>query len=311
MTLLFAGTSPVELPAFAGRSTLEGQISPHVAEGVIPHRTDFMPVVVGLAAPDIWVSFWFGSSGSFSTSPTSGNTDLVTLVGPGNYRLHSQGGTLRLQTGATVLVDSGQDLVRFVRHRIDLHLRRHPTEGVFEVFVDGVSRARLDGDTGTGATTGVGFGSGNTSGTQHVSGVIVADEDTRPLEYAQLDLTGPGTFDGMDGELADVTGPLDDGSFYSATEPGQRQSFTTAALPGALQTGYAVSALVVSARMRGDRARARVLIAHAGHEATGPDLALFGGHQLVQGIFAQHPDGTDWTVAGAEAAEVGVEVLAP
>lgn len=121
------------------------------------------------------------------------------------YRLFDAGFEPLGSTALPVLIDAGA--------RIDIHVKRHASTGIFRIYKDGTQIFSFTGDTSTDQTSfnrlwmqGL-AGSGNE---MNVSQVIVADVDTRDMRLATLVPSADGAQDKWVGTYLDVDNSLPD-----------------------------------------------------------------------------------------------------
>ena len=315
MAILSAGTSRVEFPQ-GGVETTAANLSPHCAEGV-----RFTGATGSNTPAEAWrgagqSEIWFSGYVKFSSGAFVINRGFLEFfaIGGETISITAGGGgasvAIRLRRGNTNLATSALEVSTGTLYRIDAHLVRSATTGRLRLWFNGALYIDFTGNTGAQPTTSVQiFSHGNISPATDWSGIIVADEDTRGMEYVQAPLTAEGALSEWVGDIGDVSDAgFDDGTFYLSSTPDQRQTFTKGALPSQFQNGFDVRAVCVSARARAENGALRPMVLSGSDEGFGTETNLSGAFEARQHIFTTDPGtGADWTVAGANAAEIGVQ----
>ena len=314
MAILRAGTSRVEFPQ-GGVETTAANLSPHCAEGVrfTAAAGSNTPAEAwsGAGQSEIWFSGYvrfggtFGSTEQFLSFPAIGG-ETINLTASSL----SMAPTIRVRRASTFLGSSTLQVAVSTLYRIDAHLVKSATTGRFRLWFNSVLYIDFTGDTGAQPTTSVQiFRHSGSGGATDWSGIVVADEDTRGMEYVQAPLVAEGALSEWVGDIGDVSDTgFDDNTFYLSSTPDQRQTFAKGALPSQFQNGFNVRAVCVSARARAENGALRPMVLSGSDEGFGTETNLLGAFEARQHIFTTDPGtGADWTVAGADAAEIGVQ----
>ena len=334
MTILAWGTSLPELQtqgiynaANGSAYTSAAQLAPYVAEGILagradlcaanqPWRLNFTPTA------DLWFSFYMetdsaGGSGAFPPFIVlGGGVELFRLQQAGGLLLQYHNGT-SWQTSGTAITYVSNVLARF-----DCHFVVHDTTGTLTVYRDGKEHTQATfsaGDTllrGESLMDEIGLGHAFSSGARetYLSAVFVSTTDSRPIHYAQTAIDGAGAETDWSGAYTDIDeAGGDDADLIQAGTTADKATYTFAALPTALNTGYTVVGVGVSARAaKGDSSPANLQLAarHSTTNGFSGSKALDGVFGPFQHIFPLNPNGgAAWTFTEADAAEVGVQAI--
>lgn len=330
MACLFFGTSTAELvplgiiPANLYLAlTTANQIAPYVKEGVaIDSAAGELAVTQPLSAAvaDGWVS-WY----SQHTSASSYATMEVSANGLGLFRVTANGANFKIQYhNNTSWQNSGTQFAFTLgaTTRFDFHFVIHDTTGTLTLYINGVEKTSTTfaaGDTllrGESQATDISYGPTGAASLNDnfLSALMVHDADTRPMHYVQRAIDGAGGETDWSGAYTNIdeTGAVDTDLIQAGTNA-DKSTFTFAALPASLNSGWAVVGLGVNAR--------------ASTGATGPDnLQLAARHSATNGFSASKALGTTflpyqhvfplnpstslaWTFAEVDAAEVGVQAI--
>ena len=193
--------------------------------------------------------------------------------------------------------------------------------GNLEIYKDGYLELAFSGDTLVTAQTTIDEvkirsmkGGVLSSQSQLYSAVMVADEDTRPIQMADIRPSGVGTNSDMTGAYTDVDElGQPDNVFLQSTVADQTSTFAASAISTDLDAGFETIAVGVSGLgLRGvtGPASAQTAIYSGTTNAVGTSTALDLTQTGFQDVYATDPDtATAWTFAGADAVEIGVKSL--
>ena len=334
MSILFAGSSLADFVTANTPTvnTTAANIAPYVKEGVNVGGTTQKTLTCDFdAVADLWAGYHqrvlSTTSGTavnciefFSTAYSTVNA-LFRLRRPSEttWRLEYYNGSAWVTTEATFGGGPGSDTAL---HRLDLHLVLSNTVGLFEVYKDGALLAALSvSDTILTAATTINririYASGYISTTTdaQVSGVIVANEDTRPLVLTQLSPTGAGATSGWTGAYTDIdeTG-FSDVDFIESLTAAQVSTFAFEDMPAGVAS-HTIEAVVVAGRGRVGVSSPTSIGAVARVGATDYDnpleIALDTSYSGFQSIMAINPaTSAAWSHAAVNSAEFGVKSIA-
>jgi hypothetical protein len=146
----------------------------------------------------------------------------------------------------------------------------------------------------------------------HYSCIIVADEDTRPLRYAQAALSAQGALAEWTGAVGNVSGTgFNDGTLVTTDTPDQRTTYTKAALNALFNSGWTVETAVVSVRAAtepGKAAGLRGMARSSSVDGFSAQQALANPLGVRQFQIPTDPNtSAAWTVANFNSAELGVQ----
>lgn len=199
--------------------------------------------------------------------------------------------------------------------RMDIHFVSDPVDGLIEIYIAGILAWSFSGQTDygigdpdyfiiQGTTTGV--------NATNAGRVIVADEDTRPLEFFQRIPTAIGARTDWTGLISALnTATLDDTTYFTSDAAGEKETFDIGAMPAGLLT-RSVEAVVIAGRYRrGDSSDKVTGIVHIG--VSDFELTDFFTYTAVGGFADQHwysfvnpSTGNTWIASEIDAAEFGV-----
>lgn len=202
-------------------------------------------------------------------------------------------------------------------HRWDIHWKiAADGTGVFEVYVDYVLwYSRTGQNNGNGSSImslrfiREGGGSGNV---RAYSAIMIADEDTRPLDVVHQAPDGAGSENDWTGSYANVDGAgADLADRIVATATGQQILVTFPALPGALAASDPVyMALKTTGHGVEQGVKAIVLVSAAVFDM-GTVLAAPATGAGITTDISQNPDTeAPWTISEIDGAEFGYETIA-
>ena len=312
-------------PTISGTDTAS-RISPNVQEGMI--------LFAGSRASGIqWATNWSGSGAdnwfsfyTYNDSPGWVSTDLITMVGPtgeslfrvngttaeeAHFQYHNGSSWVTLYTAGS-LVDS---LVRF-----DIRLKIDSTAGAFEIYRSGAAvGSTVSGNTAFRtddyAEHIVFRSSDNSTGNSNASvysACFTADEDTRDIDYIQLQPNGAGTNSDWTGAYTDVdeTG-ADDSDTLTSNTAADVSTFAMENLASPYTSGYDVVALGVSSRAKKGASgpgNLKLVCYEGTTKGATANQSLDIGRKPYTGLFHTNPDtSAEWTVSEIDAAEIGVE----
>jgi hypothetical protein len=322
MTILAAGTSIADFETIFTVNATAGSFPAGVSESLFASASGTnVAVWSGAEQAQIGICFYH-----IRSITNSGNPTLVELSrnGTGVLRVRAVGTAsantfdLEYWNGSAWTKIGSTFTIPLALGRYDLFLKIHETEGVVaiyhdQVFLTGVS----DVDTRFNSVTGIDAvdlkAIGNST---RFSAIIVADEDTRPLRYAQTLIAAQGERAEWTGAFGNVGGTgFSDSTVVSTDTADQRTTYTKAALNAMFATGWTVEAAVVSARGRteiGKVAAMRIMTRSGTEEAFEAQASLTNEVGILRAIVPLDPDGNDpWTIARFNSAEFGVQSRAP
>ena len=328
MTILAFGTSTSELNPEGIVATLSSSvttasfISPDVVEGVNIGRAT-QPLVAGLQftpTADVWVSFY-----AYATRTSSGALPFCVLSGGGVelFRLYQKTpGAIIQYHNNTSWVDSGTTFTQpnNTAIRFDFHVVIHDTTGTLTVYQNGAEKTSTTfaaGDTllrGEANVDDVRFDNHQANDSFYLSAVLVSDTDSRLIRYAQRALDGAGSETDWSGAYTDINeSGVDESDVIQSGTTADKATYTFAALPTALNTGYTVVGVGVSARAsKGATSPANLQLAarHGTTNGFSASKSLTNMWKVHQDIFILNPDtASAWTFAEADAAQVGVQAI--
>lgn len=319
MAILFAGTSIADMGLLSGATSSETSIPTNVKEGI---RCTGVDAVLPTFTPTS--DLWFTEHLLTSISTGAGGT-LLGFNGPSVSNrmrialgISAPRGQIYFQvwrSGAWVtLATSTLEIPSTIVYRWDFHIKLHASAGVIEVWVNGTSFLKFEGNTAPSDgvdihSVSLGTRVGGVAAVH--SSIIVADEDVRSLTMTQRLPTGNGAETSWTGDYTavDETG-VNDTDYISTTTPGAKETFTFPALP-AEYSSLNFRALILGGRSRGGGDPNDILgvarIAGVNYTTFGkePTPVAFGSQQWV---FNLNPaTGQRWTGAEIDAAQFGVE----
>jgi hypothetical protein len=200
----------------------------------------------GFAIPaqtDVWIAFNLNYyDPSLNTAADGEFVDVFTDTGGRVYKLDALDGAQRAYTandGVTWLV--GVDIRWFDAlnnlSRFDIHLKYNAAaSGLIEAdtYINGIMRKSTSGTlTATDSgIAGVRFSAFDLENGSAISGIIVADEDTRGMVVSGMTPDGAGNYTAWSGTHASMLGASKGGGIESNVN-GDRESWTLSAFPGA------------------------------------------------------------------------------
>jgi hypothetical protein len=333
MSILFVGTSisDFEITGPTTVTTTATQKAANVSEGFCFFNASASQFAHARFAPtsDIWISFDVFNSTSNLGNANSVFAEWGNSGSPGVdqplFRIKGDGAggcTLEIWNGSTWIVGpSAANLIAYnTRKRVDLHIKMADTGGVFSAYVDGtLASTHTATDTILTAATTLDFMRIRSLGQSFtvsvfVSGVIIADEDTRNLIVAQSIPSAAGNNSAWAGlfSAVDETG-FDDTDYISSDTLNAVSTFATPILPAGLTGGlYTIVALAVSGRVSAKAGRdvAAALYTNSATYAAsaGVDAALSLNPR--QSIFHTNPaTSVAWTPSEASACQIGLKVI--
>ena len=328
MTILAIASSLSDFEALVPGlvSTDSARLAPGCAEGVIigPEQSADIRLPIPETSPLVWIGFSINFTKEFNN-----NSPFFRVLSPAGNQIMSlqfdddadgtYAGDLAINDQSGAPSRRAIALVEDQTYRFDVRLEISDTATI-EVFIDGVSVGTHSGDTQPGAAgarkiwfTPTITGAGTNADWEYtLSGVVVADTDTRGVEIVSLEPVAAGNYTDFSGAVGDVSGTgITDATKITTTAAG-RATFTKTALPGAYATGYDILGLGVSARVRagldapGD---VQLLTRSGGLDDQSSITSVSPLYEPVQGVFEQDPaTNAAWTVAGLDGAEIGVRV---
>jgi hypothetical protein len=322
MTVLNAGTSLTEAVTWSGAgNTTSGTLDTYVSEAIL------------FADPAVWVDLWEGSD----------ITELWILVGLWDvltgieasrtpFVFKSNGvNHIRVLTGTPTVVQywNGSTWVALTPTstfsaitgdaRYDVGVKIDAVNGYIRVYQNKVLLYEYVGNTVFNSVTTVDGARimGIDGSNSFASAWVIADEDTRPLRYAQLTASGAGAVSEWDGATANVTGipGWSDSTVMTTNVYDEVQLFALANLNAAFNTGWTVETVVVAvraAREVGKVADLRIVAQSGAERADGSRVSLgstFVGY--VQQFTTDPVTDLPWAIAAVNALEVGVQALEP
>lgn len=314
-TSLPAGISTVTNAALIGAYVSEGFSVDSDAAGVLPKLT--------LSTPDSEI--WFGTNFYEETSYSSSNVPLVFYGGTtALFRLYtSTSTTWRMEywngSAWTAAFTAVTCPVASSIHRLDIRLKMDNAVGAIELYVGGVLQASYAGDTIYTAETTissvvVGYAHATNSIQTTWSACFVSDEDSRQILYTQRAVNGAGAATDWTGAFTtiDETG-FDDTDLLQSSTNGHVSTFAKAALPTALNTGYDVIGVGVTARARkGASGPANLQLVSRSGAVNGVSASKALGVTFTpyQEMFPLDPNtAAVWTYANADSSQLGVKAI--
>ena len=323
MAVLFAGTSTADFDYVSGSigtSTVAGDLSPNVAEG-INVVGDFAQVAVATQT-EIWVTYYIRNDQGSSLSSTYTGIFMLQTLGDatgdgGMYIKHGQGSmTLYVHNGSSYVSQGSFSVTNNTLYRIDVRFKIDASAGAAYVYLNGeliLSGTGLDTTAKITEVNAIGFYQTGPLTTSTYSAIIAADETTRGMDLIPLAITGNGTLTDWTGDYTDIdeTG-YDDGDFIASTTGGDQETYT---FDLTVPNGYVINSIVVSARMAnyGDLVSGIKAITY--QSATAYDMATYSGIEFLpdhnQIISDTNPaTGLAWLEADITGGELGFETIA-
>ena len=241
------------------------------------------------------------------------NSSDVSLVDLRAYASNANDAWVSIRGGADVALPTGS-----VRD-VDIHYKIAASGGFVKVYADGVLITEVSGNTSlsSGAQTVsrmrmAGLDDQNIGTSQNLfSQFLVADTPTLGARVHTLPLT-VGATNQWDGTPANVTGTASAGAI-SETTADEEISFTAADFGVALQSGFALEAVVLSSYAQAlsgspvTKVQGRSRIGGTPYSSGGL-ITLASGYALAQQVMAINPaTSASWTVAEVNAAEFGLQ----
>lgn len=320
MAILWAGTSIADIGILGGApaSVNTNYIkSPDVLEGIDARNSGDTYTPTFPPASELWFGGYFRSASGGSGGNNQTIIGFVNPAGQKALRVGYSGSrfTLLRQSAASAYETLNTGLFGFASavQRFDAYLKIGAS-GIFRFFVDGQLCAEYLGNTipfgGASAVTRVSVGAIDANGVVF-SACILADEDTRPLNFYQKLPTGNGAETAWTGDYTavDETG-FNDADFIAATAPNTVETFTFPAHTGDILNRKLVTA-VLSARARNNGAIAKIngisRIGSTNYESE-PHYENSPAFAAQQWYFDVNPaTGQPWTVSEINAAQFGVK----
>jgi len=245
MTILFAGTSPAEFTPAPTLSTSD--VATGVGEGFRPSTaTDAFTRPPALSSPIGEGWFQYHRLGSFGSSIpfwvlSNGNSQCLRMTA--NLVIQSFNGSSWSNLGSSFATTPNGF--------VDVSFKLHATDGYVRVYVAKALVYEFTGNTIFNSVSSIDqvrfFWGGNSLAVY--SAVIIADEDTRPLRYAQTALSAQGALAEWTGAVGNVSGTgFNDGTLVTTDTPDQRTTYTKAALNTTFNTGWTIETAIVSVR---------------------------------------------------------------
>lgn len=306
------------------------KISPYVSEGITSNaaRTPLVIFDHGSLLSEGWCSFYLchHDGGNFTTFGqwVVGEDGLaarqVFAIVQTTNSASPQPGYRRssgFETGSLLATDPAV-FAKGARERWDIHWKIADAGGIFQLYRNGSLTIDYSGDTLGNTSAGISrlmIGLPGATINYSVSGIIVADEDTRGMIYHQTLVNGNGSDQGLSGGFGAVDGVgIDDGDGLAFSAAGAKSGFTKAAIHSDFNSGYDVLAVCASARgKRGTTTGIgqRAFLSSNGDVVNGDSNILEPIYTHAHVCAVVDPDtGAAWTLAAANAAQVGVEIVA-
>lgn len=325
--------------------TTAAELDGAVARAAIRTQQQATVTVDFTAQTSGWLHFKFYAQDPNSSSTQGLVTLIDTATGDaGVFRLRTganSGGAQMLLNSTptwTAPVGSLNDLIEHVAGNVDTRTQwinsgvmsedglitfdfnwNMAASGHYEWFINGISVVRFDGDTTPVSNTQIDqvtftTGEANAEGITY-SEIIIADEDTRGMKVVTLPPEAAGgTNTAWTGAYTDVDETaLNDTDVLSSNTTGQIEQigFSAFSMPS---NGWDVMAVVVGFRGKDDasgvqQVRASIRSGTTDYNGTTqPMTTSFDGYYHV---WTQDPDTgpADWTIAGVDALEYGVESI--
>ncbi len=326
MTILAFGTSTAEFVDGLGPpdgltvNTTAAQIAPEVSEGFKFNgdlNTRLSKTFSGQT--ELWASFYIYWTGS--SPPSDGEPLILSANGTDLFRIEHLNALATFQYWNSSWIDIGTGTAPGigVLHRYDVQVIMHDTTGVAKLWINGVEVASLGGgDTIFTSETDIDTASWGRATFQSqastYSGVIIADEDTRSMVYAQAAIDGDGGETDWTGASTDIDEVgFDDADSIQSSVNAEKSTFTFGALPSAYNSGYSVVGVGVSARaIKGLTGPSNLQLACRSNSVNGfsSNKALALTLEAYQHVFTVNPDTTNpWSFSEADASEIGVQAI--
>lgn len=326
MSIIWASTSIADFATLGISSTSPNALLPaarsaHTQENIPSAQASKFASPKFAPASELWISgnvVWSTYSGAGGTYPLY---ELMAANGNNLFRVALPGRRYALQvfrggSWVNLAIEPATSMLPGL-FRFDIHVIFHATAGLVELYRDGSLILSFSGDTsGDNGVVADRLNVGDTidgvitSYTAH-SGIIVADEDTRPFTFIQRIPNGNGDHTDWTGGYADVdeTG-INDTDFITTGTTGAMESFTFPALPGSEDTRQ-LTTLVVAARTRGNGSpEVLQALAHVGSSdyTASPIYDRSPIYQPQQWQFPVNPaTGLPWTGSQINGAQFGVK----
>lgn len=321
MAILAHGTTLTEftdgvVPETRREETTASRLAPYCAEGIEIDGDDDGASLAFAANSELWISFRSWGSDTDDDQPILEVSSDTTPL----FRLMTSGATIGAEywNGSTwVEVGTKVTFNRLQLWRHDLRVKMDNSVGAIDYYLDTNLQHSFAGDTILDTPTTVNnmllqCNSNLGSRYQNFSAVIVADEDTREMEYSQtaIDAAGSNSDYTGDNTAVDEAG-VNDADFISSATAGDVSTFGFGNLSADFNTGWDVVGLGVTARsMKGSAGVGFVIPAVYSGTTLGEgtskeqDLAF----SRAPHFFATDPDtATAFAVSGINSAEIGVK----
>lgn len=307
-------------------TTIAGDLAPYATVGMTaPGVTGkFLDIALDAPVSALWVC-WYAD---YTAAPTDGSYIILSGGGVDMVRMDLAASAtvpaLELWDGVGwVQVASAGSITQNQLNRHEMRFVANDTTGVIEYYIGGVLQCSFSGDTIRTAQTTVDtvhLCRPNSAGTFVISGIIIADEDTRALVY-----TGPfvptaeGGVSGFTGAYTavdDLHQATVDSDFVTATVAGTESTYGTGGLNTVFNSGYAVVAVAVVDRaaigtnspINGAQAAVRSGTA-MGYGAIEDGITTVP--QVIEAVFPNDPaTAAAWTVSAASSAQPGARAQA-
>lgn len=333
MALLWAGTSLSDFTTQINTPTVEtgGNVAPGCLEGIDLNDNEQVgvniedPISVSSSGGELWIAFHRGVGGSGNTC----NFELFdTAFDPVNPVIRINGendmvtADVRLWNGASfdTIVGPTSEVTNALK-RYDIQIVRDDTAGIVRIYVDNVLDEEITlTDTNLSAWTQLDrllIRGGNSAGGDgfRVSGIMIADEDTREWVLVQEDWTGAGnsnTFSTGDFNDIDDQSGVNDLDFL-VSEAASQKILLTGDISDTYNAGYEVIASCISVRCTSgsgspNQIRGVTRISTTDHVTTAkspPSSPEIGVVQFIESV--SPATAIAWTVSELENAETGVE----
>lgn len=267
-----------------------------------------------------WLHFRHQTVSNYSIGATVSQVELFDNSNNSLFRIQEIGGaTFQVVILGTVVYTTSSGVAT---RTFDVNFNIADTGGYITVYMDGVQVAQTTGDTRP-ATSGAvrlrfqgrGYYLGGPAGEVHIGQVLLSDKSTIGALVHTLPVTAFGSTNAWSGAYTNVNETnVDTANVITANTNGQDVLFAIGDLGQALQSGNAISAVVISqfSSYATGSAVTKLLSRLRSSAATysGSQVNLTTTFASYQHVFATDPaTGTAWTVAGVNAAEIGMQAV--
>lgn len=296
--------------------TTAARISPDVKRGCWCDAGISVKRTLSAAVSSFWLRFYLYPLNQFSTDfiyLTKGSTRLFRIRrtgSNGNFLVQGWNGSTW-----TTLLDSTWAPANSTRYKVDIEIVIS-NSGTINFYAGDVLEASFSGDTLLTADTTIdAFEIVMDGATYVVSGMFISDTDSRAIRMVQSNITGNGTNTAWDGVYTDIDelGVPNDTDIISTGLSNQLETFTKEAFPAEFATGF--NCLGIGVRARALRAvtgpqNLQLACRSGTTDGVSATQALDVTMAPYAAFFNQDPDtATDWVVADADSAEVGVKSI--